>query len=65
MLDEKRLYKILKINQQITKSDIDNFVIESSLEYQIQKKETKDSAWRFDKSNSMTKYFYKTTEMND
>ena len=24
----------------------------------------KDSGWRFDKINSVTKYFYETTEMN-
>ena len=36
----------------------------SPLEHQKQQQEMKDSGWRFDKINSMTVYFYKTSEMD-
>ena len=48
----------------LTQTDLDNINVVSSLEHQIQQQEKKDSGWRFDKTNSMTIYFYKTTEMN-
>ena len=64
VLDETELFFNLNKNYNITQSDIDNIDIRSPLEHQIQKQEMKDSGWRFDKINSMTVYFYETTEMN-
>ena len=64
VLDETELFINLNRNYNITQSDIDNIDIRSPLEHQIQKQEMKDSGWRFDKINSMTVYFYETTEMN-
>ena len=58
------LYINLKINNNLTESDIDNIDVRSQLEHQIQMQELKDSGWIFDKINSMKKSFYKTTEMN-
>ena len=46
------------------KSDLDKIDIRSPLEHQTQQNEIKDSGWRFDKTNSMKIYFYKTGEMN-
>ena len=54
----------MNINHKLTETDIDNIDDKSPLEHQIQKQEMKDSGWRFDKINSMTKYFYKTGELN-
>ena len=65
MLDETELYINLKINQNLTKPDIGNIYVRFQLEEQIQRQELKDPGWRFETSNSMTIYFYKTTEMND
>ena len=59
------LYINLKINNNLTESDIDNIDIRSQLEQQIQNQETKESAWIFDKINSIKLSFYKTTELND
>ena len=64
VLDETELFINLNMNYNITQSDIDNIDIKSPLEHQIQQQEMKDSGWRFDKINSMTIYFYETTEMN-
>ena len=64
VLDETEFFITLNMNYNITQSDIDNIDISSPLEHQIQKQEMKDSGWRFDKINSMTVYFYETTEMN-
>ena len=58
------LYINLKINNNLTESDIDNIDIRSQLEHQIQMQELKDSGWIFDKINSMKISFYKTSEMN-
>ena len=63
-LDETELFINLNINHNLTESDLDKIDIRSPLEHQIQQQEMKDSGWRFDKINSMTKYFYKTGEMN-
>ena len=60
--DEIELHINLKINNNLTESDIDNIDIRSQLEHQIQ--ETKESGWIFDKINSMKISFYKTTELN-
>ena len=65
VLDETEFFINLKINHNLTQTDIDNIDIQSPLEHQIQQQEMKNSGWRFDKINSMTKYFYKTGEMND
>ena len=62
--NEIELYMNLKINNNLTESDIDNTDIRSQLEYQIQIQETKESGWIFDKINSMNLSFYKTTELN-
>ena len=64
LLDETELFINLKINQNLTQSDLDNINITFPLERKIQQQEMKDSGWRFDKINSMTIYFYKTNEMN-
>ena len=64
LLDETELFINLNINQNLTQSDLDNVNITFPLGRQIQQQEMKDSGWRFDKINSMTIYFYKTTEMN-
>ena len=58
------LYINLKINNNLTESDIDNIDIRSQLEDQIQMQELKESGWIFDKTNSMKISFYKTTELN-
>ena len=54
----------MKVNKKLRESDIDNLDVRSQLEQQIQNQEADDSAWRFDKIISMTKYFYKTAELN-
>ena len=48
----------------MTETDIDNIIIITPLELQIQRQEMKDSGSRFDKINSKTIYFYKTNEMD-
>ena len=58
------IYMNLKINNNLTESDIDNIDVRSQLEHQIQMQELKDSGWIFDKVNSMKISFYKTTELN-
>ena len=62
--NEIELYINLKINHNLTDSDIDNIDIRSQLEHQIQIQETKKSGWIFDKINSMKISFYKTVELN-
>ena len=52
------------INHTLTQTDIDNIDNKSTLEHQIQQQEMKHSRWRFDKVNSMTVYFFKTSELN-
>ena len=62
--NEIELYINLKINHNLTESDIDNIDVRSQLEYQIQNQEMKESGWIFDKINSMKISFYKTTELD-
>ena len=62
--DETELFINLSNNHNLTQTDIANIDIVSSLDHQIQQQEMKDSGWRFDKINSMTIYFYETTELN-
>ena len=64
LLDETELFINLNINQNLTQSDLDNMNITFPLERQIQQQEMKDCGWRLDKINSMTIYFYKTSEIN-
>ena len=58
--NEIELYINLKINNNLTESDIDIIDVRSQLEHQIQIQETKESGWIFDKINSMKISFYKT-----
>ena len=62
--NEIELYMNLKINHNLTESEIDNIDVRSQLEHQIQIKETKESRWIFDKINSMKISLYKTEELN-
>ena len=62
VIDEAELFITLNNNYNLIETDIDNFENKSPLEQQIQNQEMKDSGWRFDKTNSMTISFYKTTE---
>ena len=62
--NEIELYMNLKINNNLTESDIDNIDVESQLEHQIQIEEMKESGWIFDKINSRKISFYKTTELD-
>ena len=62
--NEIELYINLKINHNLTESDIDNIDVRSQLERQIQNQERKESGWIFGKINSMKISFYKTVELN-
>ena len=64
ILDETELFINLNINHNLTQTDIDEIDIVSPLNNQIREQQMKDSGWRFDIINSMTIYFYETTEMN-
>ena len=64
VLDETELFINLNINHNLTQTDTAYIDVKSPFEHQIQTQEMKDSGWRFDKINSMTVYFYKTSEMN-
>ena len=64
VLDETELFINLNIIHNLTQTDIDNIDIKSPLEHQIQIQEMKESGWRFDKIESMTVYFSKTSEMD-
>ena len=63
-LDKIEMFISLKINQNLTRADINEINIESQLKTQIENQEMKESGWRFNKINSMTIFFYKTTELN-
>ena len=54
----------LNIKHNLTESDIDNIDVRSQLEHQIQIRETKESGWVFDKTNSMKLSVYKIGELN-
>ena len=64
LLDETELFINLKMNHNLTESDLKKINVQWDLERQIQQQEMKDSGWRFDKIISMTIYFYKTQELN-
>ena len=63
--DEIELFIKLKINHNLTETDIDNIDVKSQLGHQVQFQETKESGWIFDKINSMKIRFFKTGELND
>ena len=54
----------MNINHNLTETGINNIDVITPLQHQIQQQEIKDSVWRFDKINSMTKYFYNSGELN-
>ena len=54
----------MNLNINLTETDLDNIDTESPIKQQVQQQEMKDSGWRFDKSNSMIVYFWKTGELN-
>ena len=62
--NEIELYINLKINHNLTESDIDNIDVTSQLEQQIQNQERKESGWIFDKVNSMKLSFHKSAELD-
>ena len=65
VIDETELFINLNISHKLTQYDTDNIDVKSPSEHQIQQQEMKDPEWRFDKTNSMTVYFYKTGELNE
>ena len=62
--DEIEVIIKLKINHNLTESDIDITDVRSQLEHRIQIQETKESGWIFDKINSRKISLYKTGELN-
>ena len=54
----------MKINNNLTETDINNIDVKSQLEHQMQVQGTKEAGWIFDKINSMKIRFYKTEELN-
>ena len=62
--NESELYMNLKINHNLTESDIDNIDVRSQLDHQFLVQENRESGWIFDKINSMKKSFHKTEELN-
>ena len=64
VLNEIELYINLSIIGNITESGFDIYDVGSQLEQQIQNQESKDSGWRFDKTNSRTIYFSRTTTID-
>ena len=56
-LDEIEFHFQLNIKRNLAQSVIDNIHVRSQLERQIQNQELKDSCWRFDRINLMTRYF--------
>ena len=64
VLHEIEIYFSLNMNQNSTRSEIDNIDVGSHLQQLVQNEESKDSGCRNDKVNEMTKYFYRTAELN-
>ena len=62
--NEIELYMNLKINHNLTESDIDNIDVRSQLDHQILVRENRESGWIFDKIISGKISFYKTGELN-
>ena len=64
VLDETELFIKLKINHNLTASDLEKNDLISPLKNQIQQQEMKDTRWRFYKIKSMTLCFYQTDILN-
>ena len=67
--DNQVLYKTeifinLNTNHNLKETNIDNIDVISPSEHKIQQQEMKDPGWRFDKTNSMNFFIYKTGELN-
>ena len=60
VLDETDIIPNIKVNHNLTQTDIDNIDVKSPLEHQTKQQEMKHSVWIFDKINSMTICFFKT-----
>ena len=58
VVDETKLFNNLKINHNLTQTDIDNFDVKSPLEHQIQQQQMRDSGWRFQKNYSNDSVFF-------
>ena len=54
----------MNLHENLAQYGIDSINTQSELKHPIQKQETKESRWIFDKSNSMTLFLCKTTEIN-
>ena len=64
VLEGIEIYVNLKSNQKLKESHFDEIDVRSQLEQQTQNQQSKDSGWRFDKTNSMTLHYNKNTESN-
>ena len=62
-IDETELFIFLKININLTETNIINIDVKSQLEHQIQSQETKESDWIIDKINSTKIRLYRTGEL--
>ena len=62
--NEIELHINLKINHNLTESDIGNIDVTSQLDHQILVQEKRESGWVFDKINSMKISFYKSTDLD-
>ena len=62
--NEIELYINIKINHNLTESDIHNIDVTSQLDHQILVQENRESGWIFDKIISMKISFYKSIELN-
>ena len=62
--EEIKQYVSLKVNKSLTWSDIEKYDLETKTNTLIENLQMKDSGWRFCKIATITKYFYKTDELN-
>ena len=60
---ETESFNKLNNNHILLETDIDNIDFKFTLEQQNQNEEMKSSGWNFDKTNSMTIFFWKTGQM--
>ena len=63
-INETELFINLKINHNLTESDIHIIDVRSQLEHQTQTQETKESGWIFDKTNSIKYHLIKLGNLN-
>ena len=63
-IEETELFVNLKINRNLTESDLGKINTKWELEQQIQNQEIQDSGWRFREIINMNIHFYKTQELN-